>query len=193
MIGVRRFLVHQTRPQSLVQARNGQAQVRLQYGAGQEPACPCWRHHCTYPVFLHHGLTLQSVSCSQPPVGGVGAGGVGLGGVGEGGVGVGGVGAGGVGVGGVGLGPPPPPTFKSKFGSPSRKPLRAFAVALARKTLRTPSPATNVGSSSSSNAAAPATWGAAMEVPLLVEDPVSELLDADTMEEPGAKIALHVP
>merc|ERR1719323_1490008 len=164
MIRVGGFLVNKatyiTRPLS-------QAQARLQKGAGHEPASPCWLHQSDQPGELHHGLTLQSVSCTQPPVGGVG-------GVGGGGVGLGGVGGGGVGLGGVG-GVGPPPTFKSKLGSPCFKPLSTFAVALARKTLRTPSPATNVGFSSSSNAAAPATWGAAMEVPLLVEEPESDV------------------
>merc|ERR550525_2308538 len=77
--------------------------------------------------------------------------------------------------GGAGVGAGGSPTFKSKLGSPVCKPLRTPAMALARKTLRTPSPATNVGFSSSNNAAAPATCGAAMLVPLLVEEPESEV------------------
>merc|ERR1719373_536021 len=68
----------------------------LAIGSGQVAEL---RRHQSSKGELHHALTLQSFSCTQPPVGGVGGGGVGLGGVGEGGVGLGGVGEGGVGVG----------------------------------------------------------------------------------------------
>lgn len=72
-------------------------QVCLQYGDGHEPTSPWPRHHASKPLSAHQGFTLQSFSCSQPPVGGVGVGGsVGVG------VGVGGFGVGAGGVGGEG-------------------------------------------------------------------------------------------
>merc|ERR1719350_238598 len=73
-------------------------QVCLQYGAGHEPTSPCSQHHASKPVSAHQGFTLQSFSCSQPPVGGVVVGttdgvGAGVGGVVGGVGGVGGEGA----------------------------------------------------------------------------------------------------
>ena len=43
------------------------------------------------------------------------------------------------------------------------------------------------------SAAAPATCGEAIEVPLNVARAVFEVIQADTMLEPGAKISRHVP
>lgn len=43
------------------------------------------------------------------------------------------------------------------------------------------------------SAAAPATWGQAMDVPDKLVDPVSEVWLADLIERPGAKMSRHVP
>merc|ERR1719410_724145 len=49
------------------------------------------------------------------------------------------------------------------------------------------------GSCSRSRAAAPDTWGQAIEVPLKDREPVSELEAAEVMALPGAKMSLQVP
>ena len=43
------------------------------------------------------------------------------------------------------------------------------------------------------SAAAPATWGEAMLVPLIVTAAVGEEFQADVIDEPGAKRSRHVP
>jgi hypothetical protein len=45
----------------------------------------------------------------------------------------------------------------------------------------------------SRSAAAPATCGAAMDVPDSERDPVVEVLEADTIAEPGANTSTHDP
>ena len=44
-----------------------------------------------------------------------------------------------------------------------------------------------------SRAAAPATWGDAIDVPLMVLVAVVEVLQADVIDDPGAKMSRHVP
>merc|ERR1740139_281097 len=83
-------------------------------------------------------------------------------------------------------------TLSSKFGSPGFRLRRASFVARARSVALI-SAGVSPGFSSSSKAAPPATRGAAMEVPLLTVEPVSESLEAETMLTPGAKIALQAP
>ena len=51
----------------------------------------------------------------------------------------------------------------------------------------------NVGSASSKSAAAPATCGAAIEVPLRVRMALSLPFEADVMPTPGAKTSTQVP
>lgn len=114
--------------------------------------------------------------------------GVGVGGdvgVRDGGVGDGGVGDGGVGDGGEA-------TLRSMLGSPLPRPESTFFLDLVHICAFICA-GVKVGSSSSSSAVAPAASGAAMEVPLFVEEPVSEELEAETMLTPGAMIALQVP
>jgi len=43
------------------------------------------------------------------------------------------------------------------------------------------------------SAATPATWGVAIEVPLMVASEVSSWYEAETMEEPGAKMERQAP
>jgi hypothetical protein len=50
-----------------------------------------------------------------------------------------------------------------------------------------------VGSASSTSAAAPETWGHAMEVPLKERLPVSEEWLADTTLLPGAQMLVQLP
>merc|ERR1719356_1531347 len=118
------------------------SQTRVQYGSGQLPFCPWFRHHASYPVTVHHGLTSQSFWCTHSPVG-AGVGGVGVG-TGVGADVVGGAGVGGVvvgvdvggdvvgGVGGVGEGPAPPPTKSNLLVSSGVRspitPLRALSI-----------------------------------------------------------------
>merc|ERR1719166_818220 len=64
--------------------RAARPQARVHMGAGQLPLCPWVRHHASNAVFVHHGLTAQSVWCTHSPVDGVG---IGEGGDVEGGVG----------------------------------------------------------------------------------------------------------
>jgi len=79
-----------------------------------------------------------------------------------------------VGGGGGGEGADPEPTHNNLFTSPDLRPEMALLIALFNNfeiTLDGLRP----GLLSRSNAEAPDTWGQAMEVPLRVEDPVSEL------------------
>jgi len=64
--------------------------------------------------------------------------------------------------------------------------------AFAKRTSRT-SAALKAGFRSSTRAAPPATWGQAMEVPLIVLPPVSLLTSTDKMLLPGAQMSVHSP
>lgn len=68
----------------------------------------------------------------------------------------------------------------------------AFRVAALTKVSRT-SVGEAEGATPSSNAAAPATWGHAMEVPEMVLDAVSDHFQAEVMSLPGANISKQDP
>lgn len=72
------------------------------------------------------------------------------------------------------------------------KPVMASHTASCSKAART-SALVALGFTSSTRAAPPETWGAAMEVPLLVVWAVSELRLAERMSVPGAQMFVHSP
>merc|ERR1719384_1686595 len=93
-----------------------------------------------------------------------------------------------VGVGGA----PPSPTYKSALVSPVLKPVRTFSAALPSSSSKT-AEAFLSGSASRTRAAAPETWGQAIDVPLKLRLPVSKVCDALTTLLPGAQIFVQDP
>ena len=87
---------------------------------------------------------------------------------------------------------PVPGTASRRFGEPVPGLVILFSVALAVRA-----PATwagvRVGVALRIRAAAPATCGAAIEVPLIVLVAVSPVLQAEVMFWPGAKMSVQVP
>ena len=83
-------------------------------------------------------------------------------------------------------------TKSRRFGEPEPALVTTFGVAFATKLSRTWA-GDQVGCAESTKAAAPAVWGEAIDVPLIVF--VAELLEyqAEVIDEPGAKMSRHVP
>jgi len=108
-------------------------------------------------------------------------------GVGEGGVGV-GVGVG-VGGGGVGL---PSPTYSKALVSPLFKSEIAFRIALPSNSDKTALDDL-LGLACNTRAAPPETWGHAIDVPLNVRVPESDVCDSDLTSLPGAQMSVHLP
>jgi len=96
----------------------------------------------------------------------------------------------GVGEGGVGL--PPSPTYNRALVSPLLKSEMAFRTALSSNSDKTALDDL-LGLACSTRAAPPETWGHAIEVPLSVAVPVSDLCDADLTSLPGAQMSVHLP
>ena len=90
--------------------------------------------------------------------------------------------------------PPLPSEFTSRLGVPVGKDADTIRLGVA---LDASSEATvadvAVGLAASANAAAPATWGDAMDVPLSRLVAVLLVFQADVMPVPGAKISKQVP
>ena len=90
------------------------------------------------------------------------------------------------------LGAPAASEKASRFLEPAPMELRRPAVALlVRKATTAAGDA--AGLAAKASAATPATWGAAMEVPLKVLIAVALVFQADVMLVPGAKISRQVP
>jgi len=98
----------------------------------------------------------------------------------------------GVGVGVGGVGPPPPPTYNKALVSPLFKSEIAFRVAVLSNSEMT-ALALLLGLACNTRAAPPDTWGHAMEVPLKVRVPLSDVCDADLTSLPGAQMSVHLP
>jgi len=96
---------------------------------------------------------------------------------------------GGVGGGGVGF---PSPTYNKALVSPLFKSEMAFLIALPSNSDKT-ALALLPGLACNTKAAPPETWGHAIEVPLNVAVPVSDLCDADLTSLPGAQMSVHLP
>lgn len=84
------------------------------------------------------------------------------------------------------------PVYSNRFGEPSFGSLTTSAVAAARIRSATWL-GVRFGSCCRMSAAAPATWGHAIDVPLMVALPVSDDDAADVIEDPGAKMSRHDP
>ena len=82
--------------------------------------------------------------------------------------------------------------YSSRFGEPVPAFVTTFVVALLTSALRIVVDEAD-GFACLYSAAAPATCGEAIEVPLSVAVAVFELNHADKIPEPGAKISRHVP
>ena len=80
----------------------------------------------------------------------------------------------------------------SKLGEPAPASVTTPGVAL-EVNVDASDPVLNDGFVANASAAAPATWGEAMLVPLIVTAAVGEVFQADVMEEPGAKRSRHDP
>jgi hypothetical protein len=84
------------------------------------------------------------------------------------------------------------PVYSKRLGDPAPGFVTTSAVALASILVSKPA-GVRLGSSSRSKAATPATWGAAMDVPLRLKLPAIVFVFAETMLFPGAKMSMHVP
>merc|ERR1719464_1211469 len=84
------------------------------------------------------------------------------------------------------------PTCKSALVSPVLKPVRTSCSASVSSSSKT-AEAFLVGSASRTRAAAPETCGQAIDVPLKLRLPVSEVCDALTTLLPGAQIFVQDP
>jgi len=105
-----------------------------------------------------------------------------------------GVGAGVVVGGGAGVGGgPPSPTYKNTLVSPDLNPSMPFHTELFFNNSKTSSPKSSPVVPSICKATAPDTWGQAIDVPLMVADPESEVWDADFTLLPGAQISVQLP
>jgi hypothetical protein len=91
-----------------------------------------------------------------------------------------------------GVEPEPESTNNKRLGEPTSADVTRLGVAEATSALRT-----CVGDSAPfaprRRAAAPATWGEAIEVPLIVFVAVDDVYQADLMLEPGAKMSRQFP
>jgi len=96
----------------------------------------------------------------------------------------------GVGEGGVGL--PPSPTYNRALVSPLLKPEMAFRIELSSNSAKTALDFL-LGLACNTKAAPPETWGHAIEVPLNVALPLSDLCDADLTLDPGAQMLVQLP
>jgi len=92
----------------------------------------------------------------------------------------------------VGDGEPPAATFSKALVSPDRNPEIAFLVALLSNSVTT-AEALMVGFPDRTSAAPPETCGHAMDVPLNVAVPVSDVCDADKILLPGAQMSVQLP
>jgi len=84
------------------------------------------------------------------------------------------------------------PVYSNRFGEPVLGSLTTFAVATACRRSATWL-GVRFGFCCSMSAAAPATCGHAIDVPLIVALPVSDDGAADVIEDPGAKMSRHNP
>jgi hypothetical protein len=88
--------------------------------------------------------------------------------------------------------PEPESTYIRRFGEPVPADVTRFGVAAVTRASRT-----WVGVRAlfapRRRAAAPATWGEAMDVPLMVFVAVDDVYQADLMLEPGAKMSRQLP
>jgi hypothetical protein len=84
------------------------------------------------------------------------------------------------------------PVYRSKLSEFLPAFFTTYGVALMRSCAST-SAGDKLSSDSRMSAAAPATCGAAMDVPLSVREAVSDLMHADRTSTPGAKISMHEP
>src|SRR5829696_6294305 len=83
-------------------------------------------------------------------------------------------------------------TWSSRLGEPAPRPVRTSTVALSVSVLATWA-GVRLGSASRSIAAAPATCGVAIEVPLIVFVAVLLVNQAEVIEEPGANTSRQEP
>jgi hypothetical protein len=95
-------------------------------------------------------------------------------------------------VGGVASPPPEEATYSKRLGDPVPALVTLLGVALLFNDVATAS-GVAVGLAAKYSAAAPATCGVAMDVPLMVLVAVGLLYQSDLIEEPGAKISRHDP
>jgi hypothetical protein len=94
-------------------------------------------------------------------------------------------------------GAPPPepvksPTYSRRFGEPAARLVTTFSVAVVVIAFTTCAGVAS-GFSPKYNAAAPATWGEAMDVPPSVAEAVFDVYQADITEDPGAKTSTTLP
>ena len=82
--------------------------------------------------------------------------------------------------------------YKSRFGEPEPMPVSRFSVALLYSQLRTVA-GDDDGKRCRYSAAAPATCGDAIEVPLIVLVAVVLVYHAERIELPGAKMLTQLP
>ena len=92
----------------------------------------------------------------------------------------------------IGVGVLAPPTNRSLAGEPAPGDVTTFGVAVSEIRDATWA-GVKAGSDSRMSAAAPATWGAAIDVPLRVRSAVSPDQVDDVMPTPGAKMSRQVP
>ena len=83
-------------------------------------------------------------------------------------------------------------TKSSRFGDPVPAPVTTPVVESATRRSRTCA-GVKLGFAESTNAAAPATCGVAIDVPLMVFVAVLEVFQAEVMLDPGAKMSRQVP
>lgn len=86
----------------------------------------------------------------------------------------------------------PVPTLSNRFGEPEPGLETTLGVALATSWLRTCA-GVQPGLALATRAAAPTTWGVAIEVPLIVLVAVLLVYQAEVIDEPGAKMSRQVP
>lgn len=84
------------------------------------------------------------------------------------------------------------PTYKKMFGEPAPEFDTIFSVACSVNFCATCN-GDKVGSAFNNNAAAPATCGQAIDVPLIVAVAVSEEIPTDFTDDPGAKTSTQEP
>ena len=90
------------------------------------------------------------------------------------------------------VGTPAASENRRRLGEPEPMELNRFGVALAT-TNEVTARGDAAGLASSANAATPATWGVAIEVPLIELVAPSFVLQDDVMLTPGAKTSTHLP
>ena len=82
--------------------------------------------------------------------------------------------------------------YSNKFAEPDPAPTTTSGVAYVSNFVATAA-GDMAESASSKSAAAPATWGEAIEVPDLPRSAVDEVNQAEVIDEPGAKISKQLP